>query len=137
MSYSKVFSPEKYEVISNVIEAVSGLTPGGSISITNKEPEAMEKTRYLVYDYFHHMGLKSKFRIKMIGEMIVIQRLGFRSESEIVTFGEKFDSSMIERLIELWGEPEAEATLKNWIETKAISLEEGEELWTHVKRIMS
>lgn len=148
MSYSKVFSPEKYETISNVIEAAQGLSPGGAVTVTSETPEASSLTRSLLYDYLFHMSLKGKFRIKCLDpKTLVIRRLGFRISPKVSPFGEKSleersvetqpSEKMIERLIELWGEPEAEATLKNWIETKAISLEEGEELWTHVKRIMS
>ena len=137
MAYSKLFKPEKYEVISSVIEAIGNLTPGRSISVSNEDPEARERTRYLVYDYFHHMNLKSKYQIKMMGTVIIIQRVGFKINSEIVNFGEELQQDKIHQLIDIWGKPEAEAMLKGWIEAKEISLEEGENLWEHVKRIMS
>lgn len=144
MSYSKVFSPEKYEVITNVIEATQGLSPGEAVTVTSETPEASSLTRNLLYDYLFHMSLKGKFRIKCLDpKTLIIRRLGFKALATIKFLGKKTitggpqHSPMIESLIELWGEPEAEAILKGWIETKAISLEEGEELWTHVKRIMS
>lgn len=137
MAYSKKFVPEKYEVISNVVEAVGNLTPGRSIVVTNPDPEARERTRYLVYDYFHHMNLKNRFRLKMVGSALIIQKLGFRVSSEVTTTGGELNQEKIHRLIDLWGEAEAKASLESWIEAGEISASEGVELWEHVKRIMS
>jgi hypothetical protein len=136
MGYSKKFTPEKYNSITKVVEAIQRLTPGQSTVIDCNSESDFVKTRYLVYDFLYQMNLKGKFRIKTLPNQLIINRLGFKFEPKVSIIG-GFDQKKIERLIELWDEPEARPTLDGWVEGEELTPEEGEELWEHVKRIMS
>lgn len=133
MSYSRIFSPERYAAIANVITVTEELKPGEAITITSETPETMSVTRNLLYDYLFHMCLKGKFRIKALdSKTLMIRRLGFRTSPKVENLGERnsitatqHSGRMVERLIELWGETEAEVTLKEWIKAKLFSPEEG------------
>jgi hypothetical protein len=148
MSYSKKLTPEKFEELEETIQKILDLKPGMGISVSCESPEDLVRIRYKIYDFLFHMELKGKFRLRVLNpRQLVIQRLGFAAVTEAVSFGvpipqapgqaREFPKTMIERLIELWGEAEARAQLEAWVEAKAISKEEGEELWEHVTRIMS
>lgn len=138
MAYSKVFKPEKYEYISNVVSAVQALKVGTSMTVKCQSEEALERTRYLLYDYLFHLNLKIKFRIKTLDSLtLLVQRLGFIAQPEVRVIGDAFDQSKVTELIDFWGEPEARVRLEKWVESGELSRQEGAELWEHVTRIMS
>lgn len=137
MGYSEKFNPEKYEPLQKVISAVQALEPGQSTVMTVGSAEDLSKARMLLYEVLHHLGVKTRFRIKVLGPtQLLILRLGFRSEPSTQTFGIGKDKE-IEELIEVWGEPQAEALLQGWVTSGRVTKEEGVELWEHLKRIMS
>jgi hypothetical protein len=144
VSYSRNLKLEKFEGLENVLSSLQALEPGGSCVVSCESSEDLVKTRYSLYEFLFHMELKGRFRLKVLSPTkLMIVRIGFKPLLGVSQFGvpvtkaPDLPKTMIERLIELWGEAEAKAQLEAWIEAKAISKEEGEELWEHVQRIMS
>jgi len=138
MSYSKHFNPARYEPIAKVLEAVQALRPGGRLTITGASSEELGQTRYLVYDFLWHMGLKEMFRLRTLGEgTLLIQRLGLGDSVKVEIAANTKRGEMIETLIELWDTEAAKDQLKEWVDSRKISAEDGDELWTSVQKIMA
>jgi hypothetical protein len=137
MGYSKKFSPERYEPIAKVLEAIQALEPGKSfiLSVDPGRPEELGLIKYLVYDFLFHTGLKKNFRIKTLENELLILRLGLRAEPKFVL--QKNNQELIETLIELWDTEAAKVRLKEWVDSGKISAEDGDELWKSVQKIMA
>lgn len=137
MSYSKKFSPEKYEGIAGILEKIQGMSPGARVTVSGVEAAALVEIRYLIYDFLHQMGVKKLYKIRSLENALLIQRLGFKDEPKVLV--EEEHSPKLEALIDAWETPNVnpELMLKVWVDTGELTREEGDALWEKVKRIMS
>lgn len=130
MGYSAKFNPARYESITKVLESLKSLLPGGRVLVSGR-PEELGLTKYLVYDFLFHTGLKSQFKIKTLEGELLIQRKAAPATKVSV------EGALIESLIEFWGTPKAEAALEQWKKEERITESEGVELWQSVAKIMT
>jgi len=77
MSYTKHFDPSKFEPIEDTLKQMQSLEPGGKLFLHNFPMEHWESYRWLIYDWLHHMGLRGKFRVKVVEGLPMVIRKGF------------------------------------------------------------
>jgi len=133
MSYTAKFTPERYEPIAKVLESLKALRPGGKVTIAGGREE-LERIRYLVYEFLFHTGLKREFKLRNLGDELLIQR---KADLREVRVAKDDKGEFIESLIELWGTLEAKAALERWKKEGRITEGEGAELWERTEKIMA
>ena len=133
MSYTVKFTPERYEPIAKVLESLKALRAGGKVTIAGGREE-LERIRYLVYEFLFHTGLKKEFKLRNLGDEILIQR---KADLREVRVAKDDKGEFIESLIELWGTLEAKAALERWTKEGRITEGEGAELWERIEKIMA
>jgi hypothetical protein len=72
--YTKNFDPARFEKIRYILEPLQNLSPGEKITISGFSREEKITTRWLLYDWMSHMGVKSLFRIKEIDDHLMVIR---------------------------------------------------------------
>jgi len=78
--YSKKFNPTKYEPIKELLEQIQDLEEGSSLLVSPNSEKEEREMRWLLYDWFFHMGLKHLYRLRREtgGLGFRIFRSGFR-----------------------------------------------------------
>lgn len=99
MSYSYKFSLERYTSIEKFIEQLGALEEGKTLSIELSSSAEAEKTRWLFYDYLHHIGASSSYRIKRIQNFLLIGKTKVLS-SNIIVLEERSIESKFDYYIE-------------------------------------
>ena len=67
MAYTKTFNPDKFMPLASHLERILELQPDERYEFKGMTSSQVVKLRWLLYDWLHHTGLKSRFRIKQIG----------------------------------------------------------------------
>lgn len=77
MTYTKKFNPAKFTHLTETFQSLLDLSPGDKITLGGLEIGALFRTRWLVYDWLHHMGMREQFRISQReGELVIIRKGG-------------------------------------------------------------
>lgn len=77
--YTKKFNPDHYEELAPLLEQIQDLEEGSSL-LVSASPKESREMRWLLYDWLHHMGLKSLFRIQDEEGGFRVRRRGFSFE---------------------------------------------------------
>lgn len=142
MTYTKAFSEDKYSEIESALSQLPGLEAGGEVSISNLNTHEMAHVRWLVYDYLHHMGAKTRFRVKtdFDRKAIVIRRIGLSSVPQIQVNRSGLPSGLakiLEDLVAIDNLSQAETKLAELTEGGKISAGEFGQLLLELRRVMS
>lgn len=81
MAYTKVFSGKKFAPLSSILEEIAVL-PEGKAFLLEVDGKEREKVRFLLYDWLYHMEIKEKFRVKKVGQGLLVER-----KSQLVVSG--------------------------------------------------
>lgn len=136
--YSKTFKKDRYNSIMGITNELSELEPGASLKISGLSPETLHETRYLLYDYLHHLGTKSLFRLKSEDGLLVIKRLGLPGTVQVVMEkGKDALDGLLKELITLDGSEKAEEKLAEWIKERKITAIEASDLFVRYRKVMS
>lgn len=130
--YSKNFNPSKYKPIADLLGQIQVLEKGGSLWVNDLSREELHNTRWLLYDWLSHQGLKKNYRIRVLEGDLRISRLPSSSFDEelpphLISFFER-------RLLHLGDEERVVAILKR--KEEHFSLGEKEALFEEWKRVM-
>jgi len=74
MPYSPTFSHDRYSSIEKYIGQLGELDEGKTLLIDLSSIEEADKTRWLLYDYLHHISPSSSYKIKRIQRFLLIGR---------------------------------------------------------------
>lgn len=138
MSYSGYFKPERYALIAGIMDKIRALEPGGRLVVKGLSPGAQSRVRILLYDWFYHLNLKARFRIKQEpGRLTVIDLRVFDPVTVVIEepLASKEEGKLMEELIERY--EESEAVLECWVKEGRINLEKAASLRVKLEEVMS
>ena len=72
--YSKKFIPSRYEPVGLLLEKIQDLKVRNTLWLSLGEEELLQ-TRWLIYDWLKHMGIKKFYRLQIIDGAICVTRL--------------------------------------------------------------
>jgi len=77
MTYTKKFNAAKFTHLTETFKNLLDLPPGGKLTLGGMEIGTLFRTRWLVYDWLHHMGLRKQFKVSQReGELVIIRKGG-------------------------------------------------------------
>ena len=138
MTYTSKYNPDRYSQIADLLTKVSRLEPGARLMVKGLTPTEQARVRSLLYDWFHQMGLKARFKVKAEADRLsVIDR---RLQSPITLTVEtpltsKEEQELMGELIEHY--EEAEAVLECWVKEGKITDTRARELRDKLDQVMS
>jgi hypothetical protein len=138
MTYSSKYNADKYSQITDLLTQVSRLEPGGRITIKGLTPTEQARVRSLLYDWFHHMSLKARFKVKAEADRLSIidRRLQNPITLTIETpLTSREEQELMGELIERY--EEAEAVLECWVSEGKITDTRAKELRVKLEQVMS
>lgn len=74
MPYSEEFKEERYELIQDILNRLEDLPEGKTMVVENKSKAEAEKKRWLLFDYFHLMGVKT-YKVKRLGFYLLVGKV--------------------------------------------------------------
>lgn len=75
MPYSKDFNEEKYGEIEVHLSSLRTLPEDKVLVLDYKSPEEAERIRWLFYDYFHLIGVKSLYTAKLFNNFLLVGKV--------------------------------------------------------------
>ena len=111
--YSKIFKPERYKPIKTLLKEVQELD-FGAVATVKGSTEDISTTRFLLYDWLFHMGLRGVYKLQLINEswLVVTKK---RSPKLGVLSGMALSSSLeshMRELVVIFDKEEMETKLK-------------------------
>ena len=142
MTYTKAYSEDKYGEIREALDQLPGLESGGEVTISNLNPHEIAHVRWLVYDYLHHMGAKSRFRVKTDHDRqaVVVRRIGLSSSPQIAVNRSGLPSGLakiLEDLVAIDDLEQAEAKLEQMVSDCIVGPSEYGRIIVELRRVMS
>ena len=129
MAYSRTFNPEKYSQISEHLARLETLEPGQRLRLSGfTNLDELERAKWLIYDWLHHMSLKPLFRVLTDYDQreLLLKRLGISPLRQTVEVPlDQAQEALLKQLI-LSDEPEA--TLRQWVSTGKVGIKEALDL---------
>ena len=140
MTYTKILDEAKYTEIRAITDELATLTAGEETSVSGLNPHELAHTRWLIYDWLYHNGVKNLFRVKTERDSLIIKRTGNTSIPRI----EKRNSNLalgaqriLAELVALDNLKAAETKLMQMAMDKQISTTELGELLLELRRIFT
>lgn len=140
MTYTKVFDEAKYNEIKAITEELLTLESGSEMSISGLNPHELTHTRWLVYDWLYHNGVKHLFRVKTEKSTLLIKRIGLTSIPRIEIVNENLSvgvGKILAELVALDNLQQAEAKLTQMAMDKQVSATELGQLLLELRRIFT
>jgi len=110
MAYTTKWDQSRYEGISLILKDMIALEDGGSLLLSFSSREDLVRTRYLIYDWLSHQGLKKNFKIRTRFERLalLVEKSGFSPEVVVEKGREPLSPRLEEILKDLlqWEKPQ-------------------------------
>jgi len=138
VTYTSNYKSDRYEQIADILTKVQRLDPGGRLTIKGLTQDEQSRVRSLLYDWFHHMGVKGRFKLKAESDRLsiidrrLVNELTFTIETPMTS---KEEEALMGELIEHY--EKAEALLATWVGEGKITSTRAEELKLKLEQVMS
>ena len=114
MPYSPTFSHDRYSSIEKYIGQLGELDEGKTLLIDLSSIEEADKTRWLLYDYLHHISPSSSYKIKRIQRFLLVGRKKLLLSTIVASVKQSLESKLDSYMRELLEAEDPREVLSNF-----------------------